>query len=264
MLPAKYLSSGVIQVASDPTGSAPYDFYGSNSAWEGLEVDLATAMGQVMGVQFHFNALQFPGIIPAIQAGRYDVGMSAFGDFAPREKVVDEIDYETEATGIAVPQGNPLHISRIQDLCGHSVAVVQGSIPQQLADLAAKTCPSGKSMNVEVFPTQANADLAVRDGRADADLDTYGIGVYTFAHQPATGTKLEILSTNRYAVGYQAFVVAKDNSKLRDAMVAALTYLMKNGTYNKIFAKWGLTANEVPSITVNNAAKYKNYLSLNG
>lgn len=259
LLPADIRKSGVVEVGTDPT-SAPYDFFDKNNKLVGLEQDLATAMGRVLGITFHFNAAQFPSIIPAIQSGRWQLGMAGFGDFAPREKVVNEIDYETEATGIVVPQGNPLGIKRLQDFCGHSIAVVQGSIPQQLAEEAAKTCKAGKSMSVLAFPNQAAADLAARSQRADGSLDTYGVAVYTLAHAPQE--KLEVLSFKRYAVGYQAIVVSKKTPQLRNAIVAALNELKKDGAYRAIFAKWGLSANMLAKITVNDAKKYTNYLGL--
>ena len=57
-------------------------------------------------------------------------------------------------------------------------------------------------------------------------------------------------------------MVRKDDPQLRDAVVAALESLIADGTYHKIFAKWGLTDNEVKQITVNDAGRWKDYLKL--
>lgn len=265
MLPESIRTAGVINAATDPQ-NPPYDFYDKdNITLIGLEQDLAAAMGQKLGVKFEFHPAQFASIIPALQAGRFDLGMSAFGDFAPREKVVDEIDYTTEATGLIVAAGNPHNVRRIGDLCGLKAAAVQGSIPLELLDKQKDQCPQDKPLEVLQFPSNDQMVLAVRSGRADAMMDTYGVAAYSLEHQvpgAAGGNSLELVKGARYAVGYQSIIVPKTDPALRDAIQATLTALIKDGTYDKIFRKWGLADNEVTTITVNDAARWSNYLKL--
>jgi polar amino acid transport system substrate-binding protein len=264
MLPERIRTAGVITVGTDPQ-QPPYDFYDKdNTTLIGLEQDLAAAMADKLGVTFKFAPAQFASIIPAVQASRFDMGISAFGDFVQREKVVDEIDYTTEATGIIVVEGNPHHITKISDACGLKAAAVQGSIPLELLDKQKGLCPADKPLEVLQFPTNDQMALAVRSGRADLMMDTYGVAAFTLEHQPesAGGSKLELVPGARYAIGYQAMVVRKDDPQLRDAVVAALEALIADGTYHKIFAKWGLTDNEVKQITVNDAGRWKDYLKL--
>jgi polar amino acid transport system substrate-binding protein len=45
--------------------------------------------------------------------------------------------------------------------------------------------------------------------------------------------------------------VSKSNPQLRDALVKTLNDLIKSGDYGKLLAKWGLTKNAIPAITVN-------------
>ena len=264
MLPERIRTAGVITAGTDPQ-QPPYDFYDKdNTTLIGLEQDLAAAMADKLGVTFKFAPAQFASIIPAVQAGRFDMGISAFGDFVQREKVVDEIDYTTEATGIIVVEGNPHRITKISDACGLKAAAVQGSIPLELLDKQKGQCPADKPLEVLQFPTNDQMALAVRSGRADLMMDTYGVAAFTLEHQPesAGGKKLELVPGARYAIGYQAMVVRKDDPQLRDAVVAALESLIADGTYHKIFAKWGLTDNEVKQITVNDAGRWKDYLKL--
>lgn len=175
MLPERIRAAGEIKAGTDPQ-QPPYDFYDTdNKTIIGVEQDLAHAMAERLGVKFTFFPAQFASIIPGVQAGRFDMGIAAFGDFIPREKVVDEIDYTYEATGIIVPAGNPHHITKISDACGLNAAAVQGSIPLQLLDKQKGLCPSDKPLNVMQFPTNDQMSLAVRSGRADLCMDTYGV-----------------------------------------------------------------------------------------
>ena len=124
-------------------------------------------------------------------------------------------------------------------------------------------CPPDKPLTVLQFPSNDQLTLALRSGRADVSMDTYGVAAYTLAHQPATEAhKLELVKGARYAVGYQAIVVAKTDPQLRDAIQAALESMMADGSYQKLFAKWDLSANALPKITINDAARFADYMKL--
>ena len=264
MLPAKIRDAGVIRVGTDPH-NAPYSFYGpDNSTLIGLEHDLVAVMSKKLGVTFQFNPAQFASIITAVQADRFDMGISAFGDFEKREKIVDEIDYTHEGTGLIVAAGNPLHINKLADSCGHRAAAVQGSIPLELLNKQAGLCPADKPLQIQQFPTGDQTVLAVRSGRADMLMDTYGVTAYELANQPANagGQKLELIPGKQYAVGYQAMIVGKDKPQLRDAVQATLQAMVKDGTYAAAFKKWGLSDNMLETITVNDAARFADYMKL--
>ncbi len=263
MLPPGIQSTGEVRVGTEPT-APPYVFYGEdNRTLVGLEVDLAQALGERLGVKFRFLPTQFASIVPGIEANRFDVGLSAMGDFVDREKVVDEVDYSYEATGIIVQEGNPRHVEKLRDACGLRAAAVQGSIPLQLLDKQKGLCPADKPLEVLQFPSNDQLTVALRSGRADVSMDTYGVAAYTLAHQPDTaGRKLELVKGARYAVGYQAIVVSKKAPQLRDAIKAALESMMADGSYGKIFVKWDLAANALSKITVNDAGRYADYMKL--
>jgi polar amino acid transport system substrate-binding protein len=263
MLPPDIQASGEVRVGTEPT-APPYVFYGEdNKTLVGLEVELAHALGERLGVKFTFLPTQFASIVPGIEAGRFDLGLSAMGDFVPREKVVDEVDYSYEATGIIVAEGNPHHIMKLSDACGLRAAGVQGSIPLQLLDKQKGLCPADKPLEVLQFPSNDQLTVALHSGRVDLSMDTYGVAAYTLAHQPGTlPHKLELVKGARYAIGYQAIVVSKKSPQLRDAIKAALESMMSDGSYKALFAKWELADNALPKITVNDAARYADYMKL--
>jgi polar amino acid transport system substrate-binding protein len=263
LLPPAIQAAGEVKVGTEPT-APPYVFYGEdNKTLVGMEVELAQALGERLGVKFTFLPTQFASIVPGIEAARFDLGLSAMGDFIDREKVVDEIDYSYEATGIIVSEGNPHHIAKLSDACGLRAAGIQGSIPLRLLDKQKELCPQDKPMDVLQFPSNDQLAVALNSGRADVSMDTYGVAAYTLAHQPGTGGhKLELVKGARYAVGYQAIVVSKQATQLRDAIKATLESMLADGSYQAIFAKWDLAANALSKITVNDAARYADYMKL--
>ncbi|NTJ62268.1 ABC transporter substrate-binding protein [Agrobacterium rhizogenes] len=262
MLPEKIQSAGEIKVGTEPQ-TPPYDFYGEdNKTIIGLERELRDEMGARLGVKFTDVPAQFASIIPGIQAGRFDMGMSAFGDFAEREKIVDVVNYMLEGTSIIVLEGNPKGVHKLKDACGLNAGAVQGSIPLQLLDKQKTLCPADKPLNVMQFPSNDQIKIALQSGRVDLSMDTTGVAAYSLQHQPAGNKKLELITGAQYAVGYQAMLVSKDDPKLRDALAAAMQSMIDDGSYAKIFEKWGLGENKLGKVTINDAARFADYMKL--
>ncbi|MFT4000375.1 MAG: ABC transporter substrate-binding protein [Rhizobium sp.] len=262
MLPEKIKSAGEIKVGTEPQ-TPPYDFYGEdNKTIIGLERELRDEMGTRLGVKFTDVPAQFASIIPGIQAGRFDMGMSAFGDFAEREKIVDVVNYMLEGTSILVLEGNPKGVHKLKDACGLNAGAVQGSIPLQLLDKQKTLCPADKPLNVMQFPSNDQIKIALQSGRVDLSMDTTGVAAYSLQHQPEGNKKLELVKGTQYAVGYQAMLVGKDSPQLRDALAATMQSMIDDGSYAKIFEKWGLGENKLDKVTINDAARFADYMKL--
>jgi len=77
-VPAKYRDAGTLSVASDAS-YPPMEFIkeGTNEII-GADPDLATALGQVMGVKLNLENVPFDSILAGIEADKYDLGMSSF------------------------------------------------------------------------------------------------------------------------------------------------------------------------------------------
>jgi len=132
-LPDKYKQSGTIVVATDAT-YAPNEFLaeGSNDPI-GMDIDLANALGQVLGLKVTVEPASFDGIIPGINAGRYDMSLSSFTDTKEREASVNFVTYFEAGTSTMVLAGNPQNINAATDLCGRPVGAENSTI--QLAQL---------------------------------------------------------------------------------------------------------------------------------
>ena len=262
MLPEKIKSAGEIKVGTEPQ-TPPYDFYGEdNKTIIGLERELRDEMGTRLGVKFTDVPAQFASIIPGIQAGRFDMGMSAFGDFAEREKIVDVVNYMLEGTSIIVLEGNPKGVHKLKDACGLNAGAVQGSIPLQLLDKQKTLCPNDKPLNVMQFPANDQIKIALQSGRVDLSMDTTGVAAYSLQHQPAGNKKLELVTGTQYAVGYQAMLVGKESPQLRDALAATMQSMIDDGSYAKVFEEWGLGDNKLDKVTINDAARFADYMKL--
>lgn len=256
MLPQHIKDAGQIAAASDPQ-QPPYDFYDTdNATLIGVEQELLAEVSKRIGIAINVTAAPFPTIIPGIQSGRFDLGASAFGDFVEREQIVDIVDVNYEAAGLVVVAGNPLGITKIADMCGHRGAAHQGSTPLTLFEMQAERCPADKPLEILQFPTSDQAQLAVKSGRADAYIANVGVSAYSTANQPEGGIQIELVTESRYAVGYQGWIISKDNPGLRDAVIKALQSMVDDGSYGAVFEKWNLSQNVLETITYNDAARF--------
>ena len=96
----------------------PNEFTGPDGTTiDGMDIDLGTAVAQKLGLTAEFQNSAFPGIIPGIQGGKYELGMSSFSINPERLQTVDMVSYFTAGTAVGVKSGNPDNINP-DDLCG--------------------------------------------------------------------------------------------------------------------------------------------------
>src|SRR5579871_2651184 len=91
-IPDKYKTAGVINAATE-TDAPPFEFLNDQNQLIGADIELATALGKVLGVPIKNNQTAFSTIMPGLQAGRFDVGMSSMVDYTTREETMDFVDY---------------------------------------------------------------------------------------------------------------------------------------------------------------------------
>ena len=70
----------------------------------GFDVDLAKALGQVLGLQVNVQNAPFGTIIEGVKSGKFDLGVSSFTINPDRIKQVDMVSYYSAGTSWAVPR----------------------------------------------------------------------------------------------------------------------------------------------------------------
>ncbi|MFJ4675870.1 MULTISPECIES: ABC transporter substrate-binding protein [unclassified Kitasatospora] len=258
-LPDAVRKSGKVRVATD-VPYPPFEMYVSEGSQEmtGLDYDLGQAVGAKLGVRFEFTAQKFDGIVPALQAGKYDAAISAITDNKEREQVVDFVDYSVSGSGILVAKGNPQKIATLDDLCGHPVAVQTATNQQKLLEKHQDRCRElGKgAVDVQTFPKDSDAQLALRSGKVVADVLTKPAAGWT-AKTADGGAAFELADDPAALGGYNAspngIAVAKNLPQLTDAVQKALQSLIDDGSLARIYDKYGVASIAVQQATKNSA-----------
>ncbi|MFB7029967.1 MULTISPECIES: ABC transporter substrate-binding protein [unclassified Streptomyces] len=256
MLPEQIRKAGKVRVATD-VPYPPFEMYvkEGETALTGLDYDLGQALGAKLGVTFAFSPQKFDGIVPAIQAGKFDVAMSAITDNKERQQVVDFVDYSQSGSGVLVGDGNPAKVTTLDDLCGRKVAVQAATNQLDLLKSHQDACvKAGRGkIDIQTFPKDSDAQLALRSGKVIAQVLTKPAAGWV-AKTADSGKAFDLVEDPAAPGGYNAspngIAVSKQLPELTDAIQKALQSLIDDGTLTKIYNKYG-----VPSIAVKEATK---------
>lgn len=254
-VPKSFSSKGSLIVATDAS-YAPDEFFApDNKTIEGMSVDLGTAIGLIMGLDWKFQNAKFDTIIPGLQSGKFDVGFSSFTDNAEREQVVDFVNYFRAGASIFVNASTKTNFRTLDQLCGQPVSVERATTELDDANAASKKCTdSGQpAIKVLVFDDQNGANLAVTSGRAVASLADSQVADYQVK---ISNGKLRVtgdyLAPEPYGIALpRPRGAAPGSGPLTRAVQDALQKLMDDGTYKAILDKWGIAAGAIPKATVN-------------
>lgn len=244
--------TGPITVAMDAS-YPPNEFFDTDGKTIiGMDADLAKAIGTTLGVPVQLKNVSFDAIIPGLQAGKYDIGMSSFTDNKEREKVVDMVDYLTAGTGFYTSAAKPAAVTGLDSLCGLTVAVEKGTVQADDATAQSKKCKAdGKdAVTVSIFPDQNGANLAITSGKADVGMADSPVASYIVEQSGGKLTRIDA----KYDYGTAPYGIAiPKNSGLTPAIQAAVQKLMDNGAYDAILKKWKIDDEGVQKATINGA-----------
>jgi polar amino acid transport system substrate-binding protein len=160
-----------------------------------------------------------------------------------RKQVMDFTDgvfFNPESLDVA--PGNPKKLHQLADLCGQAAGTYQGTVYVEMLKKVAAACPSGKPLDLHLYPTIQNAFADLSAGRIDAAVVDSTLSAYALKQNPALQFELvaDYVPESK-AETLCAFAIGKDASpKFITAFNRDYAALRADGSAAKIFAKWGL------------------------
>lgn len=231
---------------------SPYELYDANNNLAGADIDLYQALGRVLGVTFVPKVVDFDGIVPGIEAGRYQAA-SPLGDFVERQQVMDLVDYSQGSSSLLVSGKSDYRPTDVSDLCGHSIGIEKGSAEVGVTGTLNTRCSAaGKpAIDLHLYPNVSAADLAVQSGRVDGVLTDSAPNGYTAKQSGGMFVNAPLRGGSDIAGWGATFGIAvAKGSPLAKPIELALKELIANGTYGQIYRKWGIPDNEIPATKV--------------
>lgn len=249
MVPASIKSTGSLTVAA--ASYPPDEFLApGTSTLVGMDPDLATAIAQTMGLKPKFVHAVFATILPGVIAGTYDMGASSISDTLARQQTVDFVTYYSAGEQFFVKTDGTMARSGLVSPCGHSIAVMGGTIQEAAAKVQATQCVAGgkATVTIHTFATQAQANTALADGVAEVGFTDSPAVAYTVS------TSHGVFQTYGEPFNAAPYGLALGKGNGMTAPVqAALNALIADGVYGQILTKWGLQAGAVQTASINGA-----------
>lgn len=128
LLPADVRKGGTLTLATAVGGAPPGTSYlPDGRTLVGQDIDFAEAAARTLGLKLKHQAAGFETILPALDSGKFDLGVGNFGVTDERRKVIDFVTYINDGQGFAVRKDSALgKVSDLTQLCGLKVATGAG------------------------------------------------------------------------------------------------------------------------------------------
>ncbi|MGI5220113.1 ABC transporter substrate-binding protein [Nocardia sp. CA-290969] len=246
-LPPEIAAAGEVVVGVN-VPYQPNEYKDRHGAIVGFDIDLMDAVTAVLGIRARYAESAFEKIIPAVQAGTYDLGMSSITDTAEREQQVDFVTYFT--AGVRWAQRTGAEIDP-ENACGLRVAV-QATTIEHIEEVPAKSeacVAAGKEpIIIDAFDEQSAVTNALVLGQVDAMSADSPVTAYAIKQ---TDGKIEPAGRVFDAAPY-GWAVAK-GSPLAPVLRDAVQHLMDNGKYRQITENWGVQDGALDTSVINGA-----------
>ena len=244
---------GALSVVTD-AHDYPYEFYAEDGKTViGLEADLWQEIARRLHRHIQVSSVDFSGLIPGVQSGRYKLGMECLTDSPVREQQITFIDYARSP----VPQAYALKTAGFvphepMDLCGRKVAMQVGlDYGDDLDALTLRCKAKGKlPVSIMAYPSLSSVLMALYSGRVDfiiGDNVSFSV-IQEHAHGGVYAVDIGAVPKK---VGV---IVNRNDPDTERAVFHAFRSMKSDGTYDRLFRKWNaVQLEEQGNITINGA-----------
>ena len=210
----------------------PYE-YKDGDKIVGIDAEIAAEIAKKLDMELEIVDIEFGSIVSGVQSGKFDMGMAGLTVTEDRKKSVNFSD--TYATGVQVViVKEDSAIKSVDDLAGKDIKI--GVQQDTTGDIYASDTPENGGYgedHVVRYKTGADAVEALKTGKVNCVIiDNEPAKSFVKANEG-----LKILETEYVTEDY-AIAVSKDNKELLEKINKALEELKKDGTIDKIIAKY--------------------------
>lgn len=206
----------------------PFNNLTSDGKLEGFDIDIARALCEEMKAECEFVTQDWDGIIPALQAGKFDAIIASMSITEERQKQVDFTKpYYTNSLVFVAPKDASFDAA---STAGKTIGVQEGTVA---AIFTEKTYPDAE---MKAYPSQLEAYADLGNGRVDAVLADFGVqyGWVNSADGACCEFKGEAVSKDD-VIG---IAIRKGDTALQEKFNAAIAAIRANGKYAEINKKY--------------------------
>ena len=225
---------------------APFDFT-EGGRQVGLNTELFANVGTALGVRIRFQDLPWPGVLPGLEAGRYDLVAGPATITRARMERYRFTAPIADATVALLKRGNDASIGKPEDINGKTVGCAQATA--QLTQLQAYIARNNFTTQVREYQSfsEAYADLAA--GRVVAVANS--LPNIAYVAQQRRGA-FAVVNPPFGAPLYFGYIGRKDadSAPLLDAVDGVIDAMRGDGRLAALQTKWFGQTFEVPARVV--------------
>lgn len=238
---ARVKAAGTLKVGTE-TAFAPFDFIDAGEH-AGLNVDLFAEIGKELGVTIEWVALPWEGVLPGLEAGKFDMVAGPATITKARMERYRFTPPIAEATVAILKKAGDTSITKPEDIAGKAIGV--GKATAQLAQLTAYSETLPAKVDVREYPafTESYADLAA--GRIAGVANSLPNIAFVASQRKDT---FEVVQPPFGQKSYFGFIGTKDEDHklLMDAIDAAVLKMKGDGRLAEMQKKWFGASFETP------------------
>ena len=203
----------------------PYEMTTDDGGFEGIDVEIAQAIAEKLGLELQIDDMDFTAALEAVQAGMSDMAMAGITVNEERLAVMDFSDtYATGVQVVIVKEGSDVTLDNLGE---QLIGVQNGTTGWQFCS------DDFGDDHVAAFDNGITAVQALVNDQVDCVVIDQGPAAVFVSENPG----LTILETE-YAIEDYAIGVNKGNTALLDAINGALAELQEDGTIQSIIDKY--------------------------
>lgn len=213
----------------------PFNNLEADGSLVGFDIDIAKALCEEMKADCEFVTQDWDGIIPALQAGKFDAIIASMSITEERMEKVDFTNkYYNTPPALAAPKDTDIAGVTKEDLAGKVVGA-QGSTTHSNYAEATYT-----DSEVKLYPTADEYKLDINSGRVDAVVDDVIVLQDWLATDDGAcckivGTITPVVEIHGPGAG---IAIRKGEDELREKFNAAIDAIRANGKYKEINDKY--------------------------
>ena len=209
----------------------PFNLIDASGKVGGFDVEIAQALCAKMGAECEVVTSDWDGIIPALNAKKFDFLAASMSITEERKQAVDFTDaYYTNKLQFIAPKGSDFKTDKASlkgKVIGAQRATIAGTwLEDNLAD----------TVEIKLYDTQENAYLDLSSGRLDGVLADKFVN-WEWLKSDA-GKDFEFKGEPVFDNDKIAIAVRKGNDELRERLNKALAEIVADGTYKQINDKY--------------------------
>ena len=211
----------------------PWNYVDANGKLAGWDIEIANALCKSMGAECTIAAQAWDGIIPALNAGKFDAIVAQMSMTPKRMEQVDfTIKYTENTTRFGTKKGTVTDISPAA-LKGKTIGVQRGAAQRPWLE-------ENKYENIRLYETTEAVELDLIAGRVDIMVQGTATSVLGFFKKPESkdfefvGPELKGGTLGAGA----GIAIRKTDGALKECFNTAIRAIRKSGEYDAITSRY--------------------------